>query len=44
METAVKRASLLTLALNESGQRPEFLLLSEVNSIFNFLSKGNISF
>lgn len=43
METAVKKARLLTLALNESDQNPEFLLLLEVN-IFSLLSRGNISF
>lgn len=43
METAVKKARLLTLALNESGQNPEFLLLLEV-TIFSLLSRGNISF
>lgn len=43
METVVKKARLLTLALNESDQNPEFLLLLEVK-IFSLLSRGNVSF
>ena len=43
METVVKKARLLTLALNQSDQSPEFLLLSEVSSIFSLLSRGAIS-
>lgn len=40
METAVKKARLLTLAQNESDQSPEFLLLWEVSSIFEPSLKG----
>ena len=43
METAVKKARLSTLALNESDQSPEFLLLLEVSSIFSLLTRGDIS-
>ena len=43
METAVKKARLLTLALTESDRSPEFLLLLEVSSIFSLLSRGDIS-
>lgn len=42
METAVKKARLLTLALNESGQNPEFLLPSEVK-IFKPPQGGDVS-
>lgn len=43
METVVRKASLLTLALNESDRSPEFLLLLEVSSIFSLLSRGDMS-